>query len=328
MNSSTPVGHRAQTLHPLLAILLHPDVIPLVMGYEATIQFTFIRSFGNPSKAVGNPSLGRWTAEGDMNLPQGIALYGDELLIMDTYNHRIQIFHKKTGRFLRKWGRYGREAGEFLIPTTCLITADGVPGEEKVFVGDYQRKDIQVFQLSDLQFLNRFPTTSGGPRGITVLRGELFVSHDDPVQIDVMTRSEGKLLRVLWKSETGWGFPSRLSLDEDTNEVFMVDGTNTKIIGLDTSSGHCRCQYDLEEDRPGLPPRAAVPHGDEVIVVDTSNHRLVLFDRRTCQLLRSIGERGQSTSPVEFSWPSDLLVSPMNELFVCDSGNNRVLMFE
>ncbi len=291
-----------------------------------------MRRFGKPS----NGDLFH-LADGRVNNPRGMALYDQELLVIDTFNHRIQGFHQETGRFLRRWGQEGKEDGEFILPMAASIAVDFGRGEEKIFVLDSERRDVQVFRLSDARFLNRFPIGSS-PQGIAVVGQELFVYHDSPPQIDVMTRSEGKHLRVFWKSEDEepkdeWFSPSKLFVDQDMNELFLIDSDDGKNVkALDLSSGQVISQYGglstAETDKDLLDyPRAVVAHGEEVIVADTLNHRLVVFDRSTRRLLRTLGQRG-TRKRSEFLAPSDLLVHVLNQLFVCDTGNSRVLMFE
>ncbi len=135
-----------EELRALLLPFLHPDVIPLVLAYEATIQFHLQRTFGS----VG-------AGDGDLNLPTGLLLHGDELFLVDQWNHRIQVFHPGTGRFLRKWGRRGEDEGGLLYPKSVAVglsNQDEGGHETEVFITD--NTHIHVFRLRDSQFLRRF----------------------------------------------------------------------------------------------------------------------------------------------------------------------------
>ncbi len=328
-------GHRRSTqeLGTFLTNLLHPDVIPLVLGYEATIQLEFVQSYGSQS-SVG---------DGELHSPLAVVVNQDELLILDTHNHRIQVFHQRTGRFLRKWGRFGTGVGEFTLPVAGAIAMGGrgTRGQERIFVLDSRRKDIQVFRLSDSQYLHGFSLAerNGWPCGMALLGDEIVVSRFDPTSIDnrtqiqVLTQAEGKDLRILANEEELRELcECKLFVEQDTNLLFITDTDNHRILVLDLASGRIKQHYGGRIQSLYY-PRAVVTHGDMVIVADSHNDRLVIFDRITTQMLRRVGPKKSSRSSpplhfYNFNMPSDVAVNSNNQLFVCDTGHDRVLMFE
>lgn len=61
--------------------------------------------------------LGRWgqkgTGEGEFDCPGGIAIGSDgSVFVADQTNHRVQVFDR-SGKFLRQWGVYGNDPGQF-----------------------------------------------------------------------------------------------------------------------------------------------------------------------------------------------------------------------
>ena len=63
---------------------------------------------------------------------------GDEVLVAECDNHRVQVFYE-DGTFLRTWGSFGSHDGEFYYPSKIVVTQDG-----RVLVGDRDR--IQEFE--------------------------------------------------------------------------------------------------------------------------------------------------------------------------------------
>ncbi len=328
MTHSSQQGLRKSLFTALLSPFLHPDVIPLVLGYEATIQFELQWRFGTQ----------RGDRSGELDNPYGcVALTltrldsktggaEDELVVVDSANGRIQVFHQRTGRFLRQWGRKGWKNGEFRFPITAVMrlgTEKG-PRHQELFVRDVSRDDVQIFRLSDGQFLRGFQTENGGSyasSGIAISQEDIFVSQQN--QIDVKTISEGKTIRRM----DHIGCADNLFVDDEEHELFIASSDKNRVEVLDITSGQCLREYGAPLQSPMNReeldcPRGVVAHGDEVIVSDTSNHRVVVFDRSSCRMLRSIGVQDG------FHYPFGLALNGHNQLFVCDTGNHRVLLFE
>ncbi len=312
----------------LLIPLLHPDLIAVVLGYQATIHFELL-------KVIGGSSL---SEDGDMQLPSGLLLHDDELFVVDKWNHRIQVFHQRTGRFLRKWGRRGEQKGEFIYPLAVTIHAaalerDGM--ETEIFIADPEH--IHVFRLFDSRFLRRFKVSenwsqSRSADGIVALGDHIFLSRSDPNQIDVLTQSHGTTIRIIGDLSLG-PYQGKLHLDEDGKELLVADYSHDRVLAVDILSGKLAREYtDFpqkdQKERLNNHPQAAAVHGEEVIVCCVGTGALVVFDRSTTLRVRVIPLELIEGTPSRLSSPCDLAVSSCNELFVCDSFRNRVLVFQ
>ncbi len=336
MAKSSHLSRRKSSLAALLTSLVHPDVIPLVLSYEATIQFEWQRSYGQ----------GCGGKVGEMDHPTGLALTlavikdggrggskEDELVVVDSNNQRIQVFHQGTGRFLRQWGRYGWADGDFRFPESVVIGLSTEHGHQKeeLFVRDVARLDVQIFQLSNGLFLRRFALPSSC---ITVWRDQLFV--DNKNGIEVRSSSDGKWIRTIERSEATY----KLFMDEDVHgpELFIVEKNGIEVFNL--TSGHVVRQYGggpghVREKHKGgklQNPRAVIVHGEEVIVCDAdyvNGHRLVVFDHSTGEMVRAVASIDDDRLDTRsFCYPWDVAVNSHHQLFVCDSLNHRVLVFE
>ncbi len=302
--------------------LLHPDVIPLVLDYCSMIRLEFVRSYGVSGKA-----------NGALSRPCGIVTHGQELLVADTWNERIQVFHQDTGRFLRKWGLM-RGAGA-RSPFGLQIDLMDQLGQEEVLVLDGSGEEIQVFRLSDSLFLRRFrtPVMLGKVNMMAVLGDEIFLSCTYPSRIDVVAKSNGEWMRSIGKpgkEAQQLSDPSQLFVEPLGNELFIADSANYRIQVLDLASGIFTRRYgdnqQGEVDRLG-DVCGVVVHGEQVIVGDCSNSRVVVFDRASAQILVE-SPYDLSRRMGGFSHPRHLAVNTRNHLFVSDCYNDRILMFE
>ncbi len=335
--SSRGCRGRSLQLLGLLTQFLHPDVIPLVLGYEATIRFELQRIYDGKL-------LGRQERRG--NGPGGLALHDHELFVIDAWNHRIQVFSQMTGRFLRCWGRSGRRDGEFeRLTCSALCIGLEVAGDDnrqhspsQIFITD--RDQVQVFRIHDAQFLRRFsiphiPHEAARPwcGGIVVVADQLYVFRSNPHQIDVIKTDKGNRIKFfsLEEPRTPSRYPGMLFFDAVANELFVGDAGNDRVVALDMASGHFLRKYGVSDDSSQYDllqaPRAVVVHGEEIIVSDSWNNRLVVFERSTGQKLRSFNSVHSAGITIKFELPGDLVVSDGNELFVADPVNDRVLVF-
>jgi hypothetical protein len=57
--------------------------------------------------------------DGQLYLPNGVAVDSEHVYVSDRNNHRVQIFCKSDGVFVRKWGIFGQGDGGFQFPYRC-----------------------------------------------------------------------------------------------------------------------------------------------------------------------------------------------------------------
>ena len=82
------------------------------------------------------------TGPGEFNDPWGIALDGaGHLVVVDQFNHRVQVLNYADGSHVRTIGSSGRSDGELLYPQGVTIDSDG-----HIIVCDTNNSRIQVLQ--------------------------------------------------------------------------------------------------------------------------------------------------------------------------------------
>ncbi len=313
---------RQHLLQFLLIKLLHPDVAPIVLCYEATILLHKVRSFPE------NPGDLPWgQMEGALNTPFGLVLHRDELFVMDTWHYQIQVFHQDTGRFLRRWDiPHIVDDDKFQHPISAVITFSPDRQEEEIFVltSSVVRSVIWVFGSLNGKFSRRLRDIIGSATGIGLLNNQFFVARCNPNQIDIIAISDGKVLGILKLPEESECFttcrPHKLFIEPDTKEIYVAQGTFIRALNYETGCSLREYGRPMNREVRLKDARAVVASGEQIIVCDCQTHRLVVFDRSTHEVLQM--------SSNDLQWPRDLAVNDRNELFVCDGGNNRIVMFE
>jgi phage tail-like protein len=132
--------------------------------------------------------------------------------------------------------------------------------------------------------------------------------------------------------------PAGLAVAPD-GTVFATDPANATVLRLDGCDGEpapVPCLGGAGEEPTRLRgPRGVLVHPGRraLIVADTGNHRLQVFDLMTRQLLDIWGEAGvgvppgPSDQPGRFDTPSALAADPSGRVYVVDQGNHRVQQF-
>ena len=61
-------------------------------------------------------------------------------MVCDKLNHRVQVF-ELNGKFITKFGTKGSGIGEFNVPVSTAVLADG-----RIVVSDIYNNRIQIFE--------------------------------------------------------------------------------------------------------------------------------------------------------------------------------------
>lgn len=78
--------------------------------------------------------------EGEFNWPTGVSVNeSDQIIVSDSYNHRMQVF-QPDGTFVSRFGTEGGKEGEFKRPAGVAVTNTG-----NIVVADWGNDRIQVF---------------------------------------------------------------------------------------------------------------------------------------------------------------------------------------
>jgi len=123
----------------------------------------------------------RGTGDGEFNFPTELRLAGDDLLVVDSMNFRVQAL-TRAGSFRYAIGRVGDEKGDFFRPKGL-----GIDSEGHIYVADGFHKLVQVFdERGRLLYYFGYAGTAAQP---LVAPAGLFIDRNDRIfVVDSITR--------------------------------------------------------------------------------------------------------------------------------------------
>ena len=112
------------------------------------------------------------SGEGEFDGPFGMTVVGDEVIVCDAGNHRLQVFTSDLV-FVRQIGSEGKGNGQLLAPFDVTHDEDG-----NLYVTDHGNDRVQVFNTQG-EFLHMLVTAGhiDGPLGITFNRDLVYISQ-------------------------------------------------------------------------------------------------------------------------------------------------------
>lgn len=203
---------------------------------------------------------------------------------------------------------------ERTIYTSADVTRDEVSSLQRAVTGESRRGEA----------LDK-------PYGISTRRGKIYVTDTVRRQVALFDVPGQKFA---WIGDDGPGaLRQPVGVDTDAaGNVYVADATARRVVVFDAAGKFLREIGGPETfTRPsGVGVNAA---GTRLYVVDTGGvtaaaetHRVRAFDLPSGRLLRDIGRRGSEQG--EFNLPTDVAVALDGSIFVVDSGNFRVQMFD
>lgn len=173
-----------------------------------------------------------------------------------------------------------------------------------------------------------FPFQLIGPYGIAIdSEDQVYVADQRVGAIFIFNTKtrDAKLIRNGIDAHFGW--LNGLAIDDD-NRLFVSDGKQRKIFIFNA-------KHELENQiTEGLvdPVGLAIDTSNRFLyVVDTQQDQVLVYDADTLKLLRRIGTGGKNhflTSPGDFGAPQGVAVDADGNVYVTDTLNNRVEIFD
>ncbi|OFW22655.1 MAG: 6-bladed beta-propeller [Acidobacteria bacterium RIFCSPLOWO2_02_FULL_65_29] len=211
------------------------------------------------------------------------------------------------------------------------------PPDEPRFVFErtiYSSADVA---LQDKQAVLRSLLTGQGttgeglnkPNTIAVYQGRIFLSDSGEAVIRVFDVPNGRHFRI------GEDDPGKLSkplgIDVDRSGNLYVADSGAKSILIYNKDGKFLRRIGNAKWFDRLANVTVDPKGDRIYLVDiggvgSQQHRVRVVDAASGEHLFDFGKRGKD--PGEFNFPRDLAVGKDGRLYVVDSGNFRIQVFD
>lgn len=234
-----------------------------------------------------------------------------------------------------------------LFPLVCLVACSSVapevkqrflfpppPSEARIeylqgFFSDHDLKSAQkdFFTKYVLGETRPIPLFKSPVDVAATGKGLVYVADSGFRQVVVLDLVQGKS-RILAPPATSdgrqrdFGMPFGLSIAAD-GKIYVCDLVNKSVDVFDENE---RYLFSLGDPEMLRPTAVAVDVVHEIIyVLDTSRHRLALFDLQG-NLIGYRGERGGE--PGQFNFPTDVDVDEQGHLYVLDTLNARVQVFD
>jgi DNA-binding beta-propeller fold protein YncE len=249
--------------------------------------------------------------------PYTIALDEGLLTVADPGNGVIHLFNSDRKRY----ERIDRVGDIQLNSPVGVALADN-----RIFIADSSLNQVYILNrslkpVSIISELNR-PTSVVWDE--TTQR--LFVAETHSHRIQVYDKDGGHLF-TFGKRGVGpvdFNFPTHMSVKN--GQLFVNDTMNFRIQIFDTDGSHVKT-LGAHGDTQGYfshPKGVAVDSQENVYVAEALRNRIQIFDQNGIFLME-FGTDG--TAAGEFSMPAGLVIFK-DRLYVCDSRNGRIQVFE
>ena len=220
------------------------------------------------------------SAPGQFKNHEAVAIdAGGNILVADSYNHRIQQL-LSTGKYLRTVGARGSGPLQFQYPGGIAVH----PQTHKVYVADWANHRIQVLN-SDLTYSSSFGRKGSNngefdcPRDLsTDSDGNVYVADRYNHRIQVF-RADGVYLRQFGKKGEGEGeLQQPLSIAVDSHNVVYVGERGNNRVSIFSTDGEFIMLFGRKgpvqfKSSLGL----AVDKKGTLYVCDTNNYRIQIF---------------------------------------------------
>ena len=173
-----------------------------------------------------------------------------------------------------------------------------------------------------------FPYQLIGPYGIAIdSKGRVYVADQKVGAVFIFNTDTHETELIRNGADAHFGWINGLATDDD-DRLFVSDGKLHHVLVFNPKHGLDGQITEGLEDPVGL---AIDTTNRFLYVVDTQQDQVIVYDAETYKLLRRIGTGGKNhtlTSPGDFGAPQGVAVDADGNLYVTDTLNDRVEIFD
>lgn len=296
-------------------------IFSVMIGSGFTAEMTFEHVMNIGSKGNG---------PGQFNYVEDFAFdKKGNLLATDAANSNIQVFDKKTGKYITQFGGKGDQDDKFEKPEGIAVSPEG-----HIFVADYSTGYIKKFD-ENYKWILTFSEYGEGPGAnsrsefMDIYNGLLYMAEAGNHRVDVFD-TEGKF-RFLFG---GFGTePGKMNVPEaakvsSEGNVYVSDLKNDRIQVFSKDGKFIRT-WGKTGSAPGefkAPSGLAIDQNNTIYVCEIGNNRIQVFDKEG-NFITIWGKAG--TGIGEFGNLHGIIVDKESGwVYAADTENNRIQVFK
>lgn len=307
-----------------LAILFAVSLVPLSLAQPAP---------SGDQPIVPNPNIPETAtpAPSPANVPEASATPSASatpaaeskagLYISDSGNHRIMYLKDISGEGRKVLGRPGHEPGYFLHPSQIWVDPKG-----KIFVAD--RDNNRIVRMDEINGLGWTEMPGfNRPEGVASRGDEIYVADTGNNQVIVYAEMDGRPLRSY--KDPRLNHPTSLWLDQN-KDLYVTCGQDPpggRVVKLVDPADQTGAKWEIYEGQNlkqlGFAPSQMVTFKRHVWMVDPVASRLIRVDNFQGRSAREWGGYGANLG--KFRSPNGLALSKEGNLYVADTGNDRIV---
>jgi hypothetical protein len=289
---------------------------------SSTSQATEVVSTGSVSGLVYAAEFGLGgSGDGQFEHPADVAVDAKgDVWVLDRGNSRVEEF-SQAGEYLRQFGSQGSGNGQLSRPDGLAVDSEG-----DVWVLDTGNERVEEF-TEDGEFVRTVGVGMiGSAEGIAVDRhGDVWVSATYQGRLLVFANN-GEYLKSVASHGSGagqLGEPEGIAVDSD-GDVWVADWANNRVEEFNEAGAYVR-QFGSTGSGSGeiSHPYGIAANNGHVFVGEIGNDRLQEFNEEG-GFLSQIGTAGSEPGQLKLSYPIGLTINTAEDLWITDSGNDRV----
>jgi DNA-binding beta-propeller fold protein YncE len=274
----------------------------------------------------------------------GIGIDGrGDIYLLDRSSNQVHKIDQES-QILLSFGSRGKGRGQFNMPMG-IVAGDA----DKVYIADTLNGRVQVLRVSG-SVKDKLPAVIALPpildfvQSIDTKENVADLVYVDQVGLYILSGSKGQILvsgtahRIVNPSGQPPAGPSMSRPQalhvSSQGKILVADTGNHRLQFLDTD-GSYRYHFGIKGHEAGefqAPQGVTTDQEGNIYIADTKNHRIQIFNPDGIYL-RSFGEKSEEASitdarPGTFLFPTDLIFDSQQQLYVLDSENRRIQIFD
>ena len=262
-----------------------------------------------------------------LNRPFGVVVTkNEEIVVAECHANRITILNKE-GEKVKSFGTEGTKEGQFTYPRGVAISQDG-----HILVPDNHRLQKLTFEGDCVKSVGSSETGNGPlqfnvPIGITVhpTTGQIFIADMYNHRIQVFNKDLTYSHSFGKKGSSQEQFNCPWDVTFDNEEYLYVADRYNHCIKKFTPTGQYISTFSSEGSNPGQikQPTSIIIDNNLLYVSELANNRISIFYTNG-YFIHCFGKSGSGEG--EFSGPCGITIDSLSNLYVSDSGNNRLVV--